>query len=33
MKDKRFYVIHLDYDPVIEELDATAMIIGLNKNQ
>ncbi len=31
MKDKRFYVIHLDYDPVIEELDATAMIIGLNK--
>lgn len=26
MQDKRFYVIHLDYDPIIEELDATAMI-------
>lgn len=26
MKDKRFYVIHLDYDPIIEDLDATAMI-------
>lgn len=26
MQDKRFYVVHLDYDPVIEELDATAMI-------
>ena len=30
MKDKRFYVIHLDYDTVIEELDATAIITGLN---
>lgn len=29
MQDKRFYVCHLDYDPVIEELDATAMITGL----
>lgn len=26
MQDKRFYVTHLDYDPIIEELDATAMI-------
>lgn len=30
MMDKRFYVIHLDYDPIIEELDATAIIKGLN---
>lgn len=30
MKDKRFYVVHLDYDPVVEELDATAIIKGLN---
>lgn len=29
MQDKRFYVCHLDYDPIIEELDATAMITGL----
>lgn len=29
MQDKRFYVIHFDYDPVIEELDATAIITGL----
>lgn len=29
MKDKRFYVTHLDYDPIIEELDATAIIKGL----
>ena len=29
MKDKRFYVAHLDYDPIIEELDATAIIKGL----
>lgn len=26
MQDKRFYVVHLDYDPIVEELDATAMI-------
>lgn len=26
MQDKRFYVVHFDYDPIIEELDATAMI-------
>ena len=30
MMDKRFYVTHLDYDPSIEELDATAIIKGLN---
>lgn len=29
MQDKRFYVIHLDFDPVIEEMDATAIITGL----
>ena len=27
--DKRFYVVHLDFDPVIEELDAAAIIKGL----
>lgn len=29
MMDKRFYVIHLDFDPIIEELDATAIITNL----
>ena len=29
-QDKRFYVIHLDYDPIIEETDATALITGLS---
>lgn len=29
MLDKRFYATHLDYDPIIEELDATAIIKGL----
>lgn len=29
MQDKRFYVIHLDFDPIIEELDATAIITNL----
>lgn len=29
MQDKRFYVVHLDYDPIIEELDATGIITGL----
>lgn len=29
MQDKRFYVCHLDYDPIIEELDAAAMITNL----
>lgn len=29
MQDKRFYVVHLDFDPIIEELDAAAIITGL----
>ena len=29
MMDKRFYATHLDYDPIIEELDATAVIKDL----
>lgn len=29
MQDKRFYAIHLDFDAIIEELDATAIITGL----
>ena len=29
MMDKRFYVTHLDYDPIIEELDAAAIITGM----
>lgn len=29
MMDKRFYVIHFDYDPIIEETDATAIVTGL----
>lgn len=29
MMDKRFYAVHLDFDPIIEELDATAIITGL----
>jgi len=29
MKDKRFYVVHFDFDALIEELDATAIIKGL----
>ena len=29
-QDKRFYVIHFDFDPVIEELDAAAIITGLS---
>lgn len=29
MMDKRYYVVHLDYDPIIEEMDATAIIKGL----
>lgn len=29
MQDKRFYVIHFDMDALIEELDATAIILGL----
>lgn len=26
MQDKRFYVVHLDYDPIIEELNATTLL-------
>ena len=29
MQDKRFYVCHLDYDPIIEELDAAVIVKGL----
>lgn len=29
MQDKRFYTIHLDFDTLIEELDAIAIITGL----
>lgn len=29
MEDKRFYVVHFDFDALIEELDATAIITGL----
>ena len=29
MQDKRFYVIHFDFDAIIEELDATAIITGI----
>ena len=26
MQDKRFYVLHMDFDTIIEETDATAII-------
>lgn len=29
MMDKRFYVVHFDFDPIIEELDATVIVTGL----
>ena len=29
MQDKRFYVVHLDFDPIIEETDATVIVKGL----
>ena len=29
MQDKRFYVCHLDFDPIIEETDATVIVKGL----
>lgn len=29
MQDKRFYVIHFDFDPIIEELDACGIITNL----
>lgn len=28
-KDKKFYVIHFDFDAIIEEIEATAMITNL----
>ncbi|MCR5824860.1 MAG: phage major capsid protein [Lachnospiraceae bacterium] len=30
MQDKRFYVVHLDFDPIIEETDATAIITNVH---
>ncbi len=30
MADKRFYVVHLDFDTIIEELDATAIIENID---
>lgn len=30
MQDKRFYTVHLDFDPIIEELDAVGMITNLS---
>lgn len=30
MEDKRFYVVHLDFDTIIEELDATAIIENIS---
>lgn len=32
MQDKRFYVVHLDFDTIIEETDATGMITNINGN-
>lgn len=29
MYDKRYYVVHFDFDAIVEELEATAIIIGL----
>lgn len=29
MQDKRFYTVHLDFDAIIEEMDAAAIITGL----
>ena len=29
MQDKRFYVVHLDFDAIIEEMDAAALVTGL----
>ena len=28
-QDKRFYVVHFDFDTLVEELDATAIVTGL----
>ena len=33
MNDKRFYVVHLDFDPIIEELDATAIITNIGTEE
>lgn len=30
MKDMRYYVTHLDYDPIIEEMDAAAIITNIH---
>jgi hypothetical protein len=30
MADKRFYVVHLDFDTIVEELDATAIITNID---
>lgn len=30
MQDKRFYVIHFDFDAIVEELDAAAIVTNLN---
>lgn len=29
LKDKRFYVVHFDFDTLVEELDACAIVKGL----
>lgn len=29
LEDKRFYVIHLDFDPIVEEMDAAVIVKGL----
>lgn len=29
MQDKRFYVVHLDFDPIIEEKDAAVLVNGI----
>ena len=29
MQDKRFYVVHFDFDPIVEEFDATTLAYGL----
>jgi hypothetical protein len=33
MADKRFYVIHLDFDAIVEELDATAVIENIGAEE
>ena len=29
MQDKRFYVVHFDFDALVEEFDATVLAYGL----